>query len=46
MSISPITTWPKTGISEFADKILVISVGMPAERLVIEACSEIHLNVP
>jgi hypothetical protein len=33
-------------LSELADKMLVIKAGIPADRLVVEACSEMHANVP
>lgn len=39
-------TSSKAGLCAFEDKIPVISAGIPADRLVVDACLEIHFNAP
>ena len=43
---SSIITFSKAGFVELADKIPVTNAGIPAERLVVEACSKMHVLAP
>lgn len=41
-----LTTSLKDGVFAFADRIPVMSAGIPADRLVVETCSLMQINAP